>query len=111
MVGFFRFKKCVGGGLNWVFVNNRYFYYFLLGFKYLITVSLGIVKRESKKKYTMKNVTIINSTRTTDANARKIASDYVKNNFYSVENFVNAGYTEIEVSQPSPNAQRRIFAK
>jgi hypothetical protein len=59
----------------------------------------------------MKNVTIINSTRTTDANARKIASDYVKNNFYSVENFVNAGYTEIEVSQPSPNAQRRIFAK
>lgn len=59
----------------------------------------------------MKNVTIINSTHTTDASARKIASDYVKNNFGSVENFVNAGYTEIEVSQPSQNAQRRIFAK
>ena len=59
----------------------------------------------------MKNVTIINSTSTTDANARKVANAYVKNNFESVDNFVNAGYTEIEVSQPSPNAQRRIFAK
>lgn len=59
----------------------------------------------------MKNVTIVNATRTTDANARRIARQYVANNFGTVENFVNSGYVEIEVSKPSPNSELRIFAK
>ena len=59
----------------------------------------------------MKNVTIVNATRTTDANAQRIARQYVANNFGTVENFTNAGYVEIEVSKPSPNSELRIFAK
>jgi len=59
----------------------------------------------------MKNVKITNSTRTTDANARRIAREYVAANFRTVENFTASGYQEIEVSKPSPNSELRIFAK
>mgnify|MGYP007003532473 FL=1 len=59
----------------------------------------------------MKNVTIINGTCTTGANARRIAREYVAANFETVENFTNCGYKEIEVSKPSPNAELRIFAR
>ncbi len=59
----------------------------------------------------MKNVKITNGTRTTDANARRIAREYVAANFGTVENFTESGYSEIEVSKPSTNSVLRIFSK